>query len=96
MASFRLVRRNVTQHPLRALLTVGSLVVAIFLLCMLRSLIVALNSGVKDAQSNRYWVQSAVSLFVNLPLSYQQKINAASSCFAPGNCYWTSTNLFLK
>lgn len=86
MASFRLVRRNVTQHPLRSLLTVGSLVVAIFLLCMLRSLIVALNSGVQDAQSNRYWVQSAVSLFVNMPISYQQKIEGVEG--VEETCKW--------
>jgi putative ABC transport system permease protein len=71
---YRLVARYLTKHPVRSFLTVGSMVVAIFLLCMLRSLIVALEAGVKGARTNRLWVQSAVSLFVDLPLSYQSKI----------------------
>lgn len=86
MASFKLVRRNLVKHPVRSTLTVGSLVVAVFLLCMLRSLVVALEAGVESAKSNRVWVQSAVSLFVELPLSYQAKI--ASFDGVANTCKW--------
>jgi putative ABC transport system permease protein len=86
MAPFKLVRRNLTKHPLRSLLTIGSLVVAVFLLCMLRSLVVALEAGVKGAQSNRIWVQSAVSLFVELPLSYQPRIAGLEG--VENTCKW--------
>ena len=74
MIPLKLIRRYLTKHPVRSFLTIGSMVVATFLLCMLQSLIVALEAGVKGAQSNRLWIQSAVSLFVGLPLSYEPKI----------------------
>jgi putative ABC transport system permease protein len=83
---YRLVARYLTKHPVRSFLTVGSMVVAIFLLCMLRSLIVALEAGVKGARTNRLWVQSAVSLFVDLPLSYQSKIAAVEG--VENTCKW--------
>ncbi len=72
----RLLLKNLGAHPVRTLLTVGSLVVAIFLICTLRSLLVGLGAGVSGAASNRLIVQSAVSLFVSLPLPYQSKIAA--------------------
>jgi putative ABC transport system permease protein len=71
-----LVRRNLLKHPVRSLLTVAALTVAIFLLCLLASLLTALGSGVEAASERRLWVQSAVSLFVDLPLSYGSKIAA--------------------
>ncbi len=70
----RLVWRNLMRRKLRTLLTVGSLVIAVFLLCVLRSLVTTLVSGSAVASSRRLIVQSAVSLFVDLPLSYQTKI----------------------
>jgi putative ABC transport system permease protein len=72
----KLIRRSLLRHPLRTLLTIGSLAVAIFLLCFLRSLVTTLSAGVESADQRRLWVQSAVSLFVDLPLTYQAKIGA--------------------
>jgi len=72
----RLVLANLRSHPLRSLLTLASIAVAIFLLCTLRSLLVTLDAGVDAASSRRLIVQSAVSLFVDLPLSYQSKIES--------------------
>ena len=74
MAFRRIILRNLGRHKLRSLLTIGSLVVAIFLLVTLRSLVVTLSSGAEVASTKRLWVQSAVSLFVDLPLSYLEKI----------------------
>lgn len=74
MLYFRIILRNLFKHPLRFLLTLGSLVVALFLMCTLRTLLTTLRAGVEVAQANRLWVQSAVSLFVDLPLAYQTKI----------------------
>ena len=70
----RLVSRYLVRHPVRSLLTLASMVVAVFLLCVLRSLVVTLEAGVKSAATNRLFVQSAVSLFVDLPISYEGKI----------------------
>lgn len=71
---WRLVLRNITKHWLRSTLTVGSLSLALFLLCLLRSLVVALDAGVRNAAVDRLIVQSSVSLFVYLPESYEAKI----------------------
>jgi len=76
MASFRLVRRNLLRRPLRSVLTVLSLVVAIYLICALRTLITTLTAGVESADSRRLAVMSSTGLFVELPISYQQKIDA--------------------
>ncbi len=72
---WHLIARNLLAHPLRSLLTVGSLVFAVFLICTLRSLVVGMTAGIDAAASNRLVVQSAVSLFVDLPLAYQAKID---------------------
>jgi len=76
MDFYRLVRRNLTQHPLRSFLTVGSILVAVFLLCTLRTLVTTLGALTSDARSDRLSVQSAVSLFVDMPLSYQSKLQS--------------------
>ena len=73
---WRLLIRNVTGHKIRASLTVGSLSIAVFLLCTLHAMLGSLEAGVRDSASNRLIVQSAVSLFVDLPLAYQSKIEA--------------------
>jgi putative ABC transport system permease protein len=70
----RLVLKNLLRHPLRSLLTVGSLMVAIFLLLTLRSLVLTLSAPAEVASSKRLWVQSAVSLYVDLPISYPEKV----------------------
>jgi len=82
----KLVARNLLKHPIRSLLTVLSLVVALFLLCFLRSVLTTLEAGIEAAASRRLWVQSAVSLFVDLPLSYQPKIEAVDG--VDKTCKW--------
>ena len=72
----RLIQRNILAHPLRSLLTFGSVVVAVFLLCVLRATVAGLATSVEESAPNRLWVQSAVSLYVELPLSYESKIAA--------------------
>jgi putative ABC transport system permease protein len=70
----KLIRRSLLRHPIRTLLTIGSLAVALFLLCFLRTLVTTLEAGVESANQQRLWVQSAVSLFVDFPLSYEARI----------------------
>lgn len=72
----RLILRNLFKRPLRFTLTALALMMAVFLVCVLQSLVVALDAGVRDAKSDRLVVQSAVSLFVGLPIAYQSKIEA--------------------
>lgn len=76
MDILKLVWRNLVRRKLRTFLTIASLVVAFFLLCTLRTLVTTIQSGADTASASRLIVQSAVSLFVDLPLSYQSKIQA--------------------
>lgn len=74
MISAKLVWRNLTRRPLRAILTILSLMLAIFLLCLLRSMITTMRQGVERADPRRLAVMSANGLFVELPLHYQARI----------------------
>jgi len=74
MASLKLVWRNLMRRPLRSVLTILSLMVAVFLVCTLRTLITTINSGVENADSRRLAAMSAVGLFVELPQKYQAEI----------------------
>ena len=40
----RLVLRNILAHPLRSSMTTGSVILAVFLLCMLRAMVAGLES----------------------------------------------------
>lgn len=71
---WKLLWRNLAGHPVRSLLTVGAVAVAVFLVCMLHAVTSGLTRTLSAASTNRLLVQSAVSLFVDLPLSYQQKL----------------------
>ncbi|MHC4513231.1 MAG: ABC transporter permease [Planctomycetota bacterium] len=72
--TFRLVFRNLLAHPWRTSLTLASMLVAVFLLCLLRAGVAGLTTVVEGAATNRLLVQSAVSLFVDLPLAYEGKV----------------------
>lgn len=74
MPSFLLVWRNLMRRPLRSVLTILSIVVAVFLICSLLTLITTINSGVENADSRRLAVMSATGLFVELPQRYQAEI----------------------
>ena len=71
---WKLLLRNVLGHKVRSLLTVGAVFVAVFLVCILQALTSGLTRTLDASAANRLLVQSAVSLYVNLPLSYQQKL----------------------
>ena len=74
MDFLRLIGRNLSAHPFRSFLTVGSVLIAVFLLCTLRTLVTTLENLTSAARPDRLSVQSAVSLFVDMPLAYQSKM----------------------
>ncbi len=73
-APWILVGRNLRAHWLRTGLTVASLVFTLFLFCFLVSIVTTLEDVVRQSATNRLFVQSAVSLFQDIPLDYQSKI----------------------
>jgi putative ABC transport system permease protein len=76
MVLLKLVWRNLVRRPLRSLLTIGSIAIAIFSICGLRTMVTTLRAGVEHANPRRLAVMSANGLFVELPQHYQQKIDA--------------------
>ena len=83
---WKLLIRNVLGHPMRSILTVGAVAVAVFLICVLQALTSGLSRTLDATSANRLLVQSAVSLFVDLPLSYQQKMASVEGVEAI--CKW--------
>jgi len=83
-----LVPRFLLSHPVRSLLTLASIVVAVFLVALLRTIVVSLDAGVQAASANRLVVQSAVSLFVNLPQSYQPRIESVEGVEVVAKWQW--------
>jgi putative ABC transport system permease protein len=83
-----LVLRHLAGHKGRSLLTIGAVMIAIFLLCVLRSLVTALERGVEAASSSRLIVQSAVSLFVGMPVSYQDRVEAVAGVEGTSKWQW--------
>jgi putative ABC transport system permease protein len=84
----RLVFKNLFSHPVRSVLTIGSLAIAIFLMCFLASLVTALNAGVNQIGVRRLWTQSAISLFAQLPLNYEQRIEALPEIDSAAKFQW--------
>ena len=69
-----LIWRNLRAHWVRSMLTIGSIAIAVFLVIVLRTFVTSLTAGIDLASSKRLIAQSAVSLFVGLPRSYEPKI----------------------
>lgn len=84
----RLTLKNLFKHKLRAILTAASLAVAMFLLCVLQSLVVSLDAGVRSAVSDRLLIQSAVSLYVDLPESYGPKLRSIEGVAEVSKLQW--------
>ena len=70
----RLVRRNLTDHPWRSLLTLSAVAVAMFLFCFLRSIVTSLDATVEASSARRIVTASAVSVFRFLPRSYRETL----------------------
>jgi len=83
-----LLPAHVRRSRLRSLLTVASVAIAIFLFCILRSVVTGIESTVSKASSSRVITSSAVSLFVNLPVSMREKIRSVEGVRATTHWTW--------
>lgn len=84
----KLVWRNLLAHPIRSILTSASVCIAILLLCLLRSIVTTLDAGIEAASATRLFVMSSVSLFVDLPTWYQQRIEKVEGVESVGKWQW--------
>ncbi len=66
--------RHPRVHWIRSGLTIFAMGLAFFLLCFLISLLTSLNSAVTQSSSARLFMQSSVSLYVDLPRGYEAQI----------------------
>lgn len=85
---FKLVWQNLIAHPIRSVLTAASVCIAILLLCLLRSIVTTLDAGIQASSAARLIVMSSVSLFVDMPLSYQQRIANVEGVTTIGKWQW--------
>lgn len=88
MIPWMLLPAHARRNRLRTLLTVGSVAVALFLYCSLRTVITSIERTVSQASSSRLIVQSAVSLFAHLPISMWRKVQAHPGVRATTHWTW--------
>ena len=69
-----LVLKHLRKNWIRTLSTVLAMAVCIFLFCVLRTVIAAVDFGLHSGNTNRLVTRDAVSLANLLPLNYKQKI----------------------
>lgn len=70
----RLLLLNLTRKPLRTLLTIFGVGVALFLFCFLETVLNAFHAGVNMADASRLFVQHKESIIFELPESYRPLI----------------------
>lgn len=70
------VLRNAWRSKLRTGLTVLSTAVALFLFCMLRTVVTSLDASVEVADESRLIVRRSTSLIFPLPLAYAERLRA--------------------
>jgi len=74
MSFFRLLFKNAFRHPLRAVLTVGGVGVAILAFGLLRTVIAAWYAGVESAAPDRLISRNKISITFPLPLAQKAQI----------------------
>ncbi|MHB9073791.1 MAG: ABC transporter permease [Desulfobaccales bacterium] len=85
---FKLTWRNTIRHPLRAVLTICGLAVAVLAFCLLRTVVGAWYAGVEASSPVRLVTRNAVSLMFPLPLAYLPKIQAVPGITRMAYAYW--------
>ncbi len=89
MFFFRMIIRNAFRHPLRSLLTVAGVAVAIIAFGLLRTLVELWYYGAEHSSASRLVTRNAISLVFTLPISYKDRIRQISGVrgVAQGNWF---------
>lgn len=74
MRIFKLVFKNSWRHPLRTILTILGIAVALVAFGLIRTVISSWYAGVEASAKDRLVVRNAVSLVFPLPLAYRDRI----------------------
>lgn len=73
---FHLVLVNLGRNPLRTLLTLASVTLALFLFCALSGVLDTLQESIKVGSETRLITRNKVSLIFPMPQSYMQRLQA--------------------
>jgi putative ABC transport system permease protein len=84
----RLLLLNLLRKPLRTLLTVFGVGVALFLFCFLETVLTAFNAGVNMADASRLVVQHKESIMFELPMSYRSLIERTEGVVGVSSASW--------
>lgn len=84
----RLLLLNLLRKPLRTLLTVFGVGVALFLFCFLEIVLAAFNAGVNMADASRLVVQHKESIIFELPMAYRSLIEQAEGVTGVTTASW--------
>ena len=88
MRFFRLIAAHLTRSKLRTFLTISSIALALFLFCMLRTVMTSLDAGIRASDDTRLVVRHAASLVFPLPLAYQQRLEQVPGVQRVGYGNW--------
>lgn len=84
----RLILRNTFRHPLRALLTILGVAVAMLAFGILNTLVAAWYVGVETSSANRLVTRNKISLLYMLPLAYKTQILQVQGVDRVGHGVW--------
>jgi putative ABC transport system permease protein len=84
----RLLLLNLTRKPLRTLLTIFGVGVALLLFCFLETVLNAFNAGVNMADASRLFVQHKESIIFELPMAYRQLIAQTEGVTGVATACW--------
>ena len=84
----RLLLLNLLRKPLRTLLTVFGVGVALFLFCFLETVLTSFNAGVNMADASRLVVQHKESIIFELPMSYRSLIEQTEGVTGVASASW--------
>ncbi|GAM07996.1 putative ABC transporter permease [Geobacter sp. OR-1] len=88
MFFLKLIIRNTMRHPLRSLLTVAGVAIAIIAFGLLRTLVELWYLGAESSSATRLITRSSISLVFSLPISYRDKIRQVPDVTAVANANW--------
>lgn len=88
MFVLKLIIRNTFRHPLRSLLTVAGVAIAVLAFGLLRTLVELWYLGAETSSSTRLITRSSISLVFSLPISYRDKIRQVPGVTKVANANW--------
>ncbi|GMV79611.1 MAG: hypothetical protein AMXMBFR7_07950 [Planctomycetota bacterium] len=83
-----LLLKSLLRKPLRTLLTVVSIALALFLYCFLESVLYAFNVGVSMSSASRLVVQHKESLAFTIPIAYRSNIEQCEGVSGVAPMVW--------